>query len=68
LCCLKKQDKIFKQFSRTSGQTVSAKEDNDTSKNEQILREFLFLQHFKNQILFDHQKIIEKNFDGLLEF
>ena len=39
LCCLKEQNKIFKQFPRTSEQTVSAKKNNDSSKNEQILRE-----------------------------
>ena len=68
LCCLKEQNNIFKQFPRTSEQNVSAKNDKDPSKNEQILREFLFLQRFKNQVLFDHQKIIEKNFEELLKF
>ena len=68
LCCLKEQKKIIKQFPRTSEQTVSAKKDKDSSKNEQILREFWFLQRFKNQVLFDHQKIIEKNFEELLDF
>ena len=41
LCCPKEQKHFVKQFPRTSEQTVSAKKDKDTSKNEQILREFL---------------------------
>jgi hypothetical protein len=32
---------MFKQFLRTSEQTVSAKKDKDISKNKQILGEFL---------------------------
>ena len=58
----------FQTIPRTSEQNVSANKDKDSSKNEQILREFLFLQRFKNQVLFDHQKIIEKNFEELLKF
>ena len=41
LCCFKDRDNILKQFPRTSEQTVSGKKDKDTSKNEQILGEFL---------------------------
>ena len=68
LCCLQEQNKIIKQFPRTSKQTIRATKDKDSSKIEQILREFWFLQRFINQVLFDHQKIIEKNFEELLEF
>ena len=60
LCCLQEQNKIIKQFPRTSEQTVHATKNKDSSKNEQILREFWFLQRFINKVLFDHQKLLTR--------